>query len=157
MQISLNFKTSCYNLKIRCLGVELYVAFLLFQFWKELCFKVKESMHFVEQKQTLIKPSRNLKLKIAPTFLERRTLCFCSYKNRKLKIILWWFWARVRKKGFFISFILFERDFFLSQSIVYRIHFRIYIFLHIKKYCFMHFCCLFLKLSKAFRVSLMRI
>ena len=32
---------------------ELCVGFLLFWFWKELCFKVKESMDFVEQKYRL--------------------------------------------------------------------------------------------------------
>ena len=51
IQISLNFKTSCCNLKIRDLGAKLYAAFLLFSFWKELWrSKVKESMYFVEQK-----------------------------------------------------------------------------------------------------------
>ena len=50
-QISLNFKTSCWNLKIRGLGAKLCVAFLSFLFWKELQrLRVKESMHFVEQK-----------------------------------------------------------------------------------------------------------
>ena len=53
-QISLNFKTFCCNLKIRGLGAKLYLAFVLFQFGKELCcFKIKESMHFVEQKYKL--------------------------------------------------------------------------------------------------------
>ena len=32
------------------------------------------------------------------SFLERRTLCFSSYKNRKLKVKLWWVGARERKK-----------------------------------------------------------
>ena len=42
------------NLKIRRMGAKMYVAFLLFWFWKELSsFKVKESMHFVEQKNKL--------------------------------------------------------------------------------------------------------
>ena len=35
--------------------------------------------------QTLIKTKRNRKLKIPHTVLERRTLCFISYKNRKIK------------------------------------------------------------------------
>ena len=43
-QISLNFKTFC-NLEIRGLGAKLCVVFLILWFWKELwCFKVKESM-----------------------------------------------------------------------------------------------------------------
>ena len=45
-QISLNFQTSCCNLKVKVLRV----PFLSFLFWKELWrFKVKESMLFVKQ------------------------------------------------------------------------------------------------------------
>ena len=46
--------------------------------------------------------------------LERRTLCFSSYKNRKLKlkVKLWWVGARERKKtAFFVPFILFDGHF----------------------------------------------
>ena len=59
MQISLNFQTSCCNfLEQNC------VAFL-FLFWKGLWrFKVKQSLLFVEQKQTLIKTRWNWKWKI---------------------------------------------------------------------------------------------
>ena len=39
------------NIKIRGLGAKLCVVFLLFSFWKELWhFKVKEPMHFFEEK-----------------------------------------------------------------------------------------------------------
>ena len=67
--------------------------------------------------------------KIPHTVLERRTLCFSSYKNRKLKVKLWWVGARERKKrAFFVPFILSEGNFFnicvLSQCIVYWIHFQ---------------------------------
>ena len=67
-------------------------------------FKVKESMHFVEQKQTLVKMKRNRKCKIPHTVLERRTLCFSSYKNRKLKVKLWWVGAREKKGGYFLYY-----------------------------------------------------
>ena len=51
MQISLHFKTFCYNLKIRGLVAKACFGFLLFQFWKELwSFKVKNSMYFFEKK-----------------------------------------------------------------------------------------------------------
>ena len=51
-QISLNFNTSCCNLKIRGLGATLCVAFVLFFFWKELWrFKIKESVHFVKARR----------------------------------------------------------------------------------------------------------
>ena len=57
---------------------------------------------------TLIKMKQNLKLKIPHTVFERWILYFSSYKNRKLKVKLWWAGAPERKKGaFFVPFILF--------------------------------------------------
>ena len=62
------------------------------------------------------------------------------------------------KKAFFVPFILSKGNFlrfvfYLSvQCIEYT--FRICILLHFKKYYFIHFCCLFLKKTKAFSVSL---
>ena len=105
------------------------MAFLLFLFWRELwCFKVKESMLFVEQK-SLTNTRGNQKWKIPHTVLERWTMCFSLNKNCELKIKLWWVGARDRKKSaFFATFILLERHFFniwfLSQCIVYWINFR---------------------------------
>ena len=79
--------------------------------------------------ETLLKTKRNRKWKIPHTVLERRTLYFRSYKNRKLKVKLWWVGARERKmREFFVPFILSEGNFFeicvLSQCIVYWIHFQ---------------------------------
>ena len=85
-------------------------------------------MHFVEQKYKLqIKTIRNRKWKTLHTVLERQTLCFSSYKNRNLKVKMWWVGARERKKRvFFVPFILSEGNFFktcvLLQCIVYWIH-----------------------------------
>ena len=47
-------------------------------------------MHFVEQKYKLKykKYKQNQKWKIAHAVLETQTLCFSSYKNRKLKVKL---------------------------------------------------------------------
>ena len=86
-------------------------------------------MHFVEQKYKL-QMKRNPKSKIPHTVLEKRTLCFSSYKNRKLKIKLSCVGAYERKKGHFcnVFFFLSEGNFFkvcvLSQCIVYLIHFQ---------------------------------
>ena len=57
------------------------------------------------------------------------TFCFISYKNRKLKVKLWWVGACERKKGaLFMPFILSKGSFFkicvLYQCIVYWIHFQ---------------------------------
>ena len=106
-----------------------------------------------------MKSKRNRKWKIPHTVLQRWTLCFSSRKNRKLKVKLWWIGARERKKRtFFVPLILCEGIFlwfvfYLNvKCIEYTL--RIYILLHIKKYYFIHLCCLFLKSSKTFSVSL---
>ena len=93
------------------------------------------------------------------TVLERPTLSFSSYKNRKLKVKLWWVGAHERKKrAFFVPFILSEGNFFniclLSQYVVFWIHFQNIHTLHIKKHHFIHFYCLFLKSLKTLSVSL---
>ena len=105
MQISLNFQTSCRNLKIRSLAAKLCVVFLLFLFWKKLWrFKVKESVLFVEKKYKLmkIKTTQIWKWKISHKVLERWTLRLSSYKNCKLKVKLRGVRARERKKGHFL-------------------------------------------------------
>ena len=102
---------------------------------------------------------RNRKWKISYTFLERRTLCYRSYKNRKLRVKLRWVGARKRKKRiFFVPFILSEGNFFniyiLCQYIVYWIQFQN---IHTFKYqrTLLHtLFCLFLKSSKAFIIFL---
>ena len=76
-----------------------------------------------------LKSKRNQNWKIPHTVLERRNLCFSSYKNRKLKVKLWWFRAcKRKKKALFVAFILSKRKFFniciLFQCIVYWIHFQ---------------------------------
>ena len=60
------------------------------------------------------------------TVSERRTLCFCSYKNSKLNVKLW---AREKKKeGIFRTvYFVWRKNFktcVLSQCIVYRINFQ---------------------------------
>ena len=90
---------------------------------------------------------------------EGQTLCFSSFKNRKLKIKLWSVGAHERKKrAFFVLFILPKKDFFnicvLSQCMVYWIHFlNIQAFTYQKTLVPTLFC-LFLKQLKAFSVSL---
>ena len=70
------------------------------------------------------------KMKNPTHSFKRRTLCFSSYKNGKLKVKLWWVWASERKKrAFFVPFILSEEIFFnicvLSQCIMYYwLHFQ---------------------------------
>ena len=98
--------------------------------------------------------------KIQRAVLERRTFCFSSYKNHKLKIKLWWDGACKRSKRVFsVWFILFERNLFnicvLSQYIVYWMHFQnIHTLLENIQNITSYTLYLFIKLSKAFSVSL---
>ena len=88
----------------------------------------------------------------------KRTLCFSSYKNRKLKVKLWWVGARERKiRTFFVLFILSEGIFFnicvSSPCIVYWINFQnIHTFEYQKTFLHTLFC-LFLKSLEAFSLS----
>ena len=63
-------------------------------------------------------------------------------------------WSSPKKKrAFFVPFILSEGNFFKICFIsMYSLLNTLQ--LHIKKHYFIHFCCLFLKLLKAFSVSL---
>ena len=69
-------------------------------------------MQFVEQKQTLIKTKQNRKWKIPHIVLERRALCFSSYKNCKLteKLISWS--SQKKKGGIFCANYLDQSEFF---------------------------------------------
>ena len=119
-----------------------------------------------------MKTKRDRKWEIPHTVLKKQSLCFSSYKNRKLKVKLWWVGARERKKRasflpFFYLFIylfiyLFfdQRKFFnicvLSQCIVEWIHFQnINAFTYQKTLLHRDFC-LFLRHSEALSVSLSR-
>ena len=87
-------------------------------------------------------------------------MCFRSYKNCELKVNLWWVEALARKKSaFFVTFILFWKKFvkymgFISMYSALNKLSYLYLLLHVKKPYFIHFCCLFLKSSKAFSISL---
>ena len=142
-------------LKLRGLETKLCITFPLFLFWKEFRrIKVKESMHFAEQKYKKKKKQNRIENGKFHTQLERRSLGFSSYKNHKLRIKLWWVGARERNKRlFFVPFLLPEGNFFkicvLSQCTVYWKHFQ-----NINPFTCQKTFCLFLKLSNAFSLSL---
>ena len=54
----------------------------------------------------------NHKWKIPHTVLEGRTLCFISCKNLKVKVKLWWVWARKRKKMVLCTVYIVRRKLF---------------------------------------------
>ena len=81
----------------------------------------------------------NRKWKIPHTVLERRTLCFSSYKNPKMKLELWWVGARERIKRHFLYHLFCPKKIFLTfvfylDLLCIKYTFRIYILLQIKKH-----------------------
>ena len=91
---------------------------------KSLCILLNKNIN-------LNKNETELMGKIPYTVLERRTLCFTSYKNRKLKAKLWWDGACERKQRiFFVPLtlsngnLIWQRFVFLPQCILYWMHFQ---------------------------------
>ena len=70
-----------------------------------------------------------------------------SLRKKKEDIFCTVFFFPPRRKCF-LTFVFYLNVLYVEYA------FRIYIPLHIKKHYFIHFCCLFLKLSNAFSVSL---
>ena len=118
---------------------------------KSTCILLNKNTNFNKKKQ-------NRKWEIPHTALERRTVYFCLYKNRKLKVKLWWAGARESKKrAFFVPFILSEGNFFnICFNSVYSVLNTLseftyfYISKNINSYTFS----LFLKSSNTFSVSI---
>ena len=134
------------NLKIRRMGAKMYVAFLLFWFWKELSsFKVillNKKINFVSK---LENPTHSFR----ETYIVLQLLQKSKIKSKTVMS-----WSSQKKiEGIFLLLAFFKVC-VLSQCIVYWIHFQnIHTFTYQEHY-FIHFCCLFLKLSKAFSISL---
>ena len=103
-QISFNFQTSCCNFKIRGLRAKLYC---------ERNYDVLKSKNpcILLNKNVNFKNETELKMK-NPTHNFRETnlsLCFSWYKNRKLKVKLWWVGEKERKKRAFFCTVYFVR------------------------------------------------
>ena len=127
----MNFQTSCFNIKIRDLGAKLCLALLLLLFWKELQRLKSKSPRFLLNKNITFNKNesrQNQKWKSPHTILEWCTECFPSYKNRKLKVKLWWDGVHERKKRTFCSAYFVWNTFFnicvLSLGIPYWINFQ---------------------------------
>ena len=141
-QISLNFKTSSCNLKIRSPGEKQKVlksrksGVLLFYY-----FNFDRNYDVLKSKSPWILLNKNIninnnemEMKMEnPTHRFRETnLVLQLIWDRKLKVKLWWVGVREKKPKkngtFFVTFILSKGIFFkicvLSQYIVYWIHFR---------------------------------
>ena len=89
------------------------VAFLLFYFGKELWRLSHRAHAFCWTKtDTLMKTKQNRKCQIPHTVLERRTLCFSSYKNQiKSKTVMGWS-ARKKKRSHYLYRLLCPKEIF---------------------------------------------
>ena len=72
----------------------------------------KISCFLLNRNINLTKTKRDRRSEIPQTLLERRTLCFTSYKNHELKVKLWWFGARQRRTSVFFKVYFVRRNFF---------------------------------------------
>ena len=104
MQISLNFKTSCRKLKIRCWEQNSVWFFSYFIFEgnydvlnsQSACKLLNKTINFTKNGKELAEMENPLH-----SFRESSS----SYRNRKLKVKPWWVEACERKKrGFFVPF-----------------------------------------------------
>ena len=144
-QVSLNFKTSCCDLKIRCLGTKLCVASLFFNFESiNDVLKSKSSYFFLKKNINFNKNEAESKMENPHKVLERRTLCFNSYKNCKLKVRLWWAVTPKRKKRTFFEPLIFSEWNFIVLNELSQ-----YTYFYISK------TITYLKSSKALSISLM--
>ena len=75
-------------------------------------------MHFVEQNINFNKNATESKMKNPTYSFKRRTLYFNSYKNRKLKVKLWWVGAHKRKKRAFLYRLFCPKKFFLHLCFI---------------------------------------
>ena len=104
----------------RCWILKLLVATKKLEVWEQNCawlfcyFNFERNYNVLKSKSPCILFNKNKnfnknesyrKWKIPHTILERRTLRFSSYKNRKLKVKLWWVRAPERKKGHFLYYL----------------------------------------------------
>ena len=119
--------------------------FYYFNFeWNYDVLRLKSPCILWNKNKNLIKMKWYGKWKIPHTVLERQTLCFSSYKNRKLKVKLWWVVARERKTRAFLYHLFCPKKILLTFVFYLNVRciectFRIYILLHIKKHFFIHF------------------
>ena len=128
-QISLNFKTSfktSFSFRLQpknersesktvlcyCFNFEKSLDVLK---WKCRCILLNKNINFNKNKT-------GSKWKILHTVLERPTLSFSSYTNRKLKLKLWWVGAHERKVRAFLYFfyrLFCPKEFFFFQHLCF--------------------------------------
>ena len=113
-QISLNFQTFCYNLKIKGLLANLYVFFFCcFYFernydvlkWNCLCFSLNKNTKFD-------KNDTELKMENVTQSFRVMNLMLQLEQDREVKVNLWWIRAREWKKRAYFNLYFVRRKFF---------------------------------------------
>ena len=104
--------------------LKLLVATLKSEVWEQNCqwlfyyFNFERNCDLLKSQSPCILLNKNINFnwKTPHTVLERWTLYFSSYKNRQLKVKLWWVGTREKKKtAFFVPFILSKGNFLTSR------------------------------------------
>ena len=72
------------------------VSFLLFWFWRELiCFKVKESMLFVEQKYNFNRNKKELQIENSTYVIQHKSCALAHIRSElKVKLVSWSLWKK---------------------------------------------------------------
>ena len=113
-QISLNFQTFCYNLKIKGLLANLHVFFFCcFYFernydvlkWNCLCFSLNKNTKFD-------KNDTELKMENVTQSFRAMNLMLQLEQDREVKVNLWWIRAREWKKRAYFNLYFVRRKFF---------------------------------------------
>ena len=97
---------------------KILVAVWLSEVWEQNCvwlcsyFNFERNYDVSKSKNPCILLNKNINLN--KNERERRTLCFSSYKNRKLKVKLWWVGGSERKKEDIFCTAYFVRRKFLT-------------------------------------------
>ena len=127
--------------------------FYLFNFkWNYDFLKSKTLCILLNKNSILIKTKRNWKWKFSHTSSETWTLCFRSFKNRKLTVKLWWVGARERKTR--ACFVPLNLCFISMHCVLNTLSEYAYCYILKSKSINSYTCCLFLKLLNPFIVSL---
>ena len=113
----IEFSNLLLGLKNQRYGSKTVYGFSIILIWKNYdVLKSKNHFFFLLNKNiNFNKYEMESKMENPHTFLERRTSCFSSYKNRELKVKLWWVGAREKATSIiFVTFIFPEGNFFLT-------------------------------------------
>ena len=135
--------------------------------WLFYYFNFKRNYDILKSKSPCILLNKNIKFnkKETKSKLENPTLSFREanlvlqliWESQIKTVMSWSLWKKIESIFSTVYFVWRELFVFYFNLQPTEYTFSICILLHIKKHYFIHFCCLFLKPSKAFSVSLSKV